>query len=664
MAIAAAFRGISSFVENGEKMFLIVGSELTADDVNAINKGILKVDEILTRKWEDCFKDFNNDIIKKRFELLSWLIANDKLEIRIGINKDESGRYLTANEAIFHEKILIFEDYDKSQIQVDGSINETWRAWRKNRESFCVHKSWVEGNDIFIKTAKAEFDKVWLSKDPTCEAVELPDAVKNRLLSITPAHKPEIEDEVDFSFEEFEEEESKTVTLRRYQLEAITAWNDNNHIGVLEMATGTGKTVTALCAIKNLPLKGRMLIIGVPQKELAAQWETQCESVFIDTPKQIIPCHSDTDWKSNLSREIRQCIRNESLGIIIAVFNTMRSAKFQDIIKNIIGDAYLILDEVHELGSFENRKMFHMFDNVKYRLGLSATPSRVWDSEGDEAIQKFFGGKPIFVWDMDKAINPPEGYERCLCPYKYHLHECSLIDDESAKYEELSNRINRKIATLMSQGKKISSIDDEPALKMLLFERANLIKECLGKDEILSDILEKKDNELLKCLVYCNDEKHMDKASSIISGKGLSCRKFFGQMDEDERERVFDSFTNSDVQFLVAIKILDQGIDLPICNSAIILSSSQNPREYVQRRGRILRLHKSKEYAIVHDIIVFPKKYADLKTGKVKLEVYEANLLKTQIKRMDIFMENSLNKAENFLKKLEYGDIITNSLKE
>ncbi|MDG6245049.1 MAG: phospholipase D-like domain-containing protein, partial [Methanolobus sp.] len=146
-SLAVAARGISAFVDRGEKMYLIVGAQLSNEDVVAIEKGLKNIDEVLHKKWEECKADFENDLIKKRFELLAWLIANGKLEIKIGINKDENGRYLPFHISLFHEKVLIFEDHEGNMIQLDGSINETGQAWNSNRESFCVHRSWIEGEE-------------------------------------------------------------------------------------------------------------------------------------------------------------------------------------------------------------------------------------------------------------------------------------------------------------------------------------------------------------------------------------------------------------------------------------------------------------------------------------------------------------------------------------
>jgi len=665
-AIAAAFRGISSFIENGEKMFLIIGGDLSKEDANAINKGVMNMDSYLHKRWEECAKDFENNTIKKRFELLSWLIANEKLEIRIGVNVDKNGKYLPTKTSLFHEKILIFEDYNGNQIQVDGSINETWKAWKTNRESFCVHKSWIQDQQEFIRTAKKEFDEIWSNSDSTCRALTLPEAIKKDMLSFRPKNRPRLVDEVDFNQDELEQlVATEEKTPRRYQKEAIAAWKSHNHKGVLEMATGTGKTFTALRAIKELDLNSKFLVIGVPQTELATQWANECDSIFSDVNKRIVVCYGTTDWKRNLSREIRQTKRENSLCILISVFNTLRSEKFLKEIQPILNDTYLIIDEVHEIGSYQNRKVLKKLEEVQYRLGLSATPHRAWDNEGNKAIQDFFCEKePVFKWDLKKAITPPKGYEQCLCPYYYHIHECNLNKKELEEYTTFSIEIGRKVAILLSKGKKIANISNEPSLKFLLLKRATLIKKCQDKLRVLGDILDKNAKTLNKCIIYCNDKTHMDAVTKVVLEKGYNCRKFFGEMDIEERERVFSSFKNDGVKFLIAIKCLDQGIDLPICDSAIILTSSTNPREYVQRRGRILRLHDDKEFAIVHDLIVFPEPFEDLKAGKVKLYDYEARLLDNQLKRMSLFMENCINRPENVLKRMNYGDIILTSLEK
>ncbi|HPR42486.1 MAG TPA: phospholipase D-like domain-containing protein, partial [Candidatus Methanofastidiosa archaeon] len=235
-SIAAAFRGISSFIETGEKMKLIVGNELSEMDIESIMRGNKKLDEVLLKKWEEIEKELENDIVKNRFELLAWLIANDKLEIKIGINIDKNGRYIPYNKSLFHEKVLIFEDEGHNRIQLDGSINETWSAWKNNRESFCVHKSWVEGQDEFITSAKETFDMLWEDIDLHSRVINLPEAVKEKLIKQRPKNRPSL-DESDFESEYVLEKKEENKKLRKYQEEAIEAWINNEYIGILEMAT-------------------------------------------------------------------------------------------------------------------------------------------------------------------------------------------------------------------------------------------------------------------------------------------------------------------------------------------------------------------------------------------------------------------------------------------
>lgn len=661
-SIAAASRGISAFIENGEKMYLVVGGQLSEEDVNAINNGIENIDSVLHKKWENCKSDFNNAIIKNRFEMLAWLIANGKLEIKIGINKGKDGRYLPSELSMFHEKVLIFEDHDGNMIQLDGSINETWKAWKENRESFCVHKSWVNDEKKFINTAKEDFDTIWNNFDHTSEVMDLPEAIKKDLISIRPKNLPSPHDEMDFSSNPVSPAIIDKKALRNYQEEAIDAWIEKKYIGILEMATGTGKTFTALNAIKRLDMRSKILVIAVPQKELANQWADECEALFDDTKTRVVPCHSDTGWKKEISREIRQSMKESGLCILIPVLNTLRTEAFFKHIKKVLSEVYLVMDEVHETGSYQNRMMFPKLSDVKYRLGLSATPERMWDDEGNASIKAFFGDEPIFVWDMEKAINPPEGYDACLCEYKYYLHDCSLNKEELDYYEELSLKIKKALG-MKSNGAciDIKDIDDKSSLTILLNKRANIIKECESKLSLLEDILDNYSGSLKKCIVYCNDKKHMDKVTSIILSKGFNCLKFYGDLDPDQRGKVFEEFEEHSVQFLVAIKCLDQGIDIPVCNSAIILTSSRNPREYIQRRGRVLRLHKNKEFAIIHDVLVFPYPLNDLEMGRKKLADFEIKIIENQLDRVEIFMKNSMNSGENLLRKIEYGNVLINA---
>lgn len=670
-ALIAAFRGVNAFVESGHKMFFIVGAELTKEDIESIQRGEVQVEDIIFKNWETCKDELKKNNYNSRLDLLAWLVAHDKLEIRIGLNKDKEGNLLRAKESAFHSKILIFEDEQGNKIQLDGSINETWRAWKENRENFCVHKSWVSDQIQYIETAMDEFNILWKRLDNSAEVMPLPEAIRRELIDMVPKHRPEIKDELEFIDKVTKDmiggvlKENKS--LRKYQQEAIDSWKENGFNGILEMATGTGKTFTAIKSFTLLGNDFNLLLVGVPQKELAKQWNIECNNIISRDDKRILECHSDSKgWKDKISRILRQGKREKSLVVLICVYDTMRTKIFQESIKEYVDEkTVMIFDEVHELGSKENRKLLDYFSGSMYRLGLSATPERAWDKKGNDSIKSFFGKTPIFVWDMKKAINPPKGYPKSLSDYKYYIHNASLDEEELLEYEELSRSIRKRVAILTKGGKiPFTLVMDDPLLKKMLLDRAKIQKKCKNKNDVLKYILKNHISELKKCLIYCNDKDHMDEVIRIITKMGLKCLKFFGEMNSEERDNVFYKFAKQDVQFLVAIKCLDQGIDIPIVDSAIILTSSRNPREYVQRRGRILRLHEDKDFSVLHDIFVFPHPFEELKKGLHKLYDFEVSLLENQIERIKIFTENSLNRAENLLSLLDYGKVVEVSSKQ
>jgi len=348
---------------------------------------------------------------------------------------------------------------------------------------------------------------------------------------------------------------------------------------------------------------------------------------------------------------------------VIAVKNSFLNDIFTSIIDEHHEDIVIIVDEVHEHGANEYRKRLKLLSKIKYRLGLSATPLRLWDNEGNAAIREAFGEESVFVWGIDKAINPPDGYTRCLSKYNYYIFNSVLNDDELEMYEELSLKISKRYAIISNNGKNKVDMNEDPSLVGLLRKRAQIIKECQNNERVLLDIINEYDTVMKKCIVYCNNKNQLDRISRSIESNGYKCRKYYGNLNDRQREEIFYQFEKSEVKYIVAIKCLDQGVDLPFADSAIILASSKNPREYVQRRGRILRLHKDKDIANIFDVLVLPASFDDLYSGKVTLEEFEVRLLEKQIERLKIFSDNSDNYSENYLRIMKYGDIIVNNLK-
>ena len=400
------------------------------------------------------------------------------------------------------------------------------------------------------------------------------------------------------------------IKLREYQIEANDAWFDNDCNGIFEMATGTGKTFTALsCFDKLLSTKDALCtVIACPQSHLIDQWIGEIKKFYDGTI--VVASSKNSKWKVDLA----DLIVNLYLGVIdsVVILTTHKSLAsdfFLEKIHEIDMEKLLIVDEVHGIGS--EKQMLGLDDIYDYRLGLSATPSRYFDDEGTQVINDFFGGV-VFEFDLTRAlteINPDTG-KTYLTPYIYKPIVVNLNDKEMADYQELSAKIARLFAT--------NNKDYKESLKGLLFKRQDIINNAEEKYEAFRDILRERP-DIDKLIVYCSSEQ-MDKIQEILNEEGVSPQHKFTQKESatkkkkenySEREYLLKKFADGSYKALVAIKCLDEGVDVPVAENAIILSSTSNPREHIQRRGRILRNAPGKKEATIYDVLVFPEENSE-----------------------------------------------------
>jgi superfamily II DNA or RNA helicase len=636
-AIAAVAVGLSHFVYNGEKMYMIIGDVMSHEDVLAMDRESSD-EEIFKKKWEDCLVKINSDtFIKDRFETIAWLIAHDKLEIKIGVNIDEHGRIIPQSN--FHEKVVIFEDEYGDSIQTDGSANETLSAYQSNRESFAVHRSWMDGQEGYVADAKESFWTLWNGADEKSRVYDIPKAMREGLISLSPRDPPPLE-----YGKRPEMTSEKGIKLRRYQQEAIDAWKDAGKIGILEMATGTGKTITAINAVSGDFAPGRPLLIIVPQAELAKQWEDVCRNTFGEDI-HILGCHSgNPEWRSRFALHLSRSKNNRC--VIVTIDKTFRSNDFQKGIRNRLGNLILICDEVHGMGSAKNRDTFPDLKMIPIRLGLSATPKRHWDEEGNLDLSDAFGGDPVYTYGLKNAIYPDEGYDTCLCEYDYYFHMCSLNDEEREMYETLTLKIAKTVVKIKEEDRK-----DNKELSRLLNRRAAIIKGCENRLDKLAEILASGRINSKKCIIYCNNIVEVDSISKKLQKMGQVPLAYHSKVQN--REIVLEKFLNEDIRFLVSVGCLDQGVDIPSCDGAIIMTSSQNPRQYVQRRGRVLRLNENdpKKRAEIHDMIVLPYELDDIERKKISLDIHDQNMIQKQLDRVDEFAQCATNRADIILSK-------------
>ena len=411
----------------------------------------------------------------------------------------------------------------------------------------------------------------------------------------------------------FNNKNGSSIKLRDYQIEAIDSWFDNNCRGIFEMATGTGKTFTALSCYKKLSnATDRLLtVIACPQSHLIDQWVNEIKK--FDDVDIVIASSKNSKWKEDLGNLVlNYFLEIVDKTIVLTTHASLSSDFFLEKIREFNSDLLLIVDEVHGIGS--KKQMLGLDDSYNYRLGLSATPSRYFDDYGTEIINSYFDGV-VFEFDITRALtefNPDSG-KTYLTPYIYNPIIVNLNDEELALYSEYS----AKVAYLYATNKTID--DGNKTLTSYLIKRQNIINNAEEKYDALVDILRERP-DIDKLLVFCSSQQ-IDRVQEILNEEGVSPQHKFTQNqsarkkkkeDLSEREYLLKKFEDGSYKALVAIKCLDEGVDVPSAENAIIMSSTSNPREHVQRRGRILRNSPGKEKAIIYDILVFPEEKTEV----------------------------------------------------
>ncbi len=408
------------------------------------------------------------------------------------------------------------------------------------------------------------------------------------------------------------------ISLMDYQNNAINSWRHNKYCGLYDMATGTGKTITALAGIELLAneLNGTLGIIVVcPYKHLVDQWEED----FVRWGVNPIICHSDahdSNWEDKLVKAYK---RFKNTGKSFTCITTNRSFVgncFQQILADIDYNmnVVLVIDEVHNFGAENLRKCLPT--RVKYRLGLSATIERYMDSIGTDEILKYFG-KRCIEYGIEKAIN--DG--KALCPYEYYPVIVNLNAAEKEKYSELTRKLGDYI---LSDGTKTYLSD---AGKVILYERARVLAGAIDKKYKLYELIKPYKNKK-NILVYCGatedtetGERQIDTITNMLNDQlDITAQKFTAEENANERLEIKRLFADGIYQVLTAIRCLDEGVNIPGIETAFILASGRNPKEFIQRRGRLLRRHPGKEKAVIYDFVVLPTATEEIDDGDFAMD--------------------------------------------
>jgi len=378
-------------------------------------------------------------------------------------------------------------------------------------------------------------------------------------------------------------------------------------------------------------------LVVVPLIFLAGQWAKELQ------PLNPIMVNGGTDWRSDLRSarsDLRLGLRDRV--VLIAVQNTASSNEFVELCEKLLAtvdNRLIVVDEVHGVGAEQFSNL--MVESYEYRLGLSATPNRWFDDDGTVRIMDYFGGV-IYAFGIHEALNWIDSLTGLtpLCPYNYYPSFVELTDEESEKYSELSDQIKAAAGS-------DESVKENRYLKNLLMRRALITKKAKNKIEELRRILGgPQDNS--GTLVYCSDGEQLELAAEVLNDFGITYRRFSGEEDayprkeygnRSERDLIMEDFESGAVDVLLAMKCLDEGVDIPSAKRGVILASSTNPREFIQRRGRLLRRSPGKVRSDIFDVLVLPMNSA-------RGDSAEMNMMVKELKRVEEFAQDALNEIE------------------
>ena len=665
--------GFATFISKGGKMRLVINHIVSTEDKNAISKG-------LKGGFINCFDltDFAqlrktfDEYTQQFFECLAFLIYNKRIDIRIIKPRNKKG--------ISHTKTGQFRDGD-SVTSFTGSANFTISGLFNNLEEIKIDRS--DSLDVMtrkrIESQREEFDCImdgtkrnieYLSPENLISAIktnygdkdieELLD-VEAKLRKIKHDKKVQELKRQDSLVSEPIEEILPCFPFpsgpRDYQQLAFDNWKNNGQKGLFAMATGTGKTITSLnCLLEIYKRKGYYkAIILVPTITLVNQWEQECRKFRFSN---IIKVYSkNLVWRDEVERvhfneKYKSDKDPEVSYIIISTYASYSREKVFNVLNGFDKRRVLMIaDECHNMGSGSLVKRLKEIPYLR-RIGLSATPERQFDENGNNKLRKFFGSEEHYTYEysMKEAID-----KGVLCRYMYYPHIVKLTSDEMDAYLELSEKISRYF------NYNTCSFDErDEMLKRLLLARKRIIHKAVNKLAMFKEIIQKRFEEkgnLKYSLIYVpegnrpdyldsaddfdhteeiaddNDAEHLINQYTLAVteiDRSVTVRKFVsGQQD---REEILSDFAAGKLHVLTSMKCLDEGVDVPRSELAIFCSSTGNPRQFIQRRGRVLRTHKDKKMAELHDLVVVPEVSPNSNSYRM-----EQSLLRGELARVNNF---------------------------
>jgi len=618
-------KGMNDLINNEGKVKIITSINLSDQDISILRQGYEQREKYIKQRIRDEIANekviFNID----DYDEIINLIKYRKLDIKVAI-KDDYGLY--------HDKMGLVRDKTGNKVCFVGSLNETVSAFRSNYEKIRVFKSWESPDQRRrIAEEEEEFDEIWSGNNERITVHELDseilDAIKYKI------------DETYLIIKEGEnndDDDDDPIKLRPYQEKAKDAWLDHGGRGFFQMATGTGKTWTAVMAIKELyEIDHFVTIIVAPYKHLVEQWALVIERIFPNDV--IIRVSSDfPEWETRL-RSQSHLLNQTTKMIVLVTQKSFGLKRFKNIVRRLKDRKLLVVDEAHR---FVN--MIDILDiDYHYRLGLSATPIFINNQKKTNKLLNYFGGV-VFRYNLEDALGT------YLVNYEYHPFFVTLKEEEDKRFRHAQG----KIASCFRNGRLVESPSE-------------LSRRVRARNAVLSKASEKEDNiahymtslgDGKNIVVYCGDgyvrstkgqedRRYIDRLTRQLADLDYNVHKFTASESLDERMNLIRDFSKNRIDVLVAIRCLDEGIDIPTIEKALILASNNDPKEFIQRRGRILRLSEGKELAHIYDVIALP------------FDPDNSSVAKIELKRFNEYMKLAMNKDELMLVfdkyRVQYG---------
>ena len=646
--------GLQGLVGNGGRVKLVASPKLSEEDQEAIQYGYRSRDEIveraLIREWEEPKSPFQ----EKRLQLLAYYIAHNLLDIKLAFVHNQNEKLV----GIFHEKLGLISD-GVNVVAFSGSMNETNRAYHGNYEAIDVFCDWKsEESALRVKRKKEAFEHIWNNTEKNIEVLEFPKVIRERIEKYNLGKPEEQIDGESFLKQEWEYENQRQGPMipewfepREYQRKAVSEWECQGFRGIFDMATGTGKTYTALYGITKIfeVRRGKIgIIILCPYQHLVEQWVEDMKKFNLN-PIVAYSASSDKKYKERIKNAIFEYeIGTRDFFTVICTNDTFKSSAMQDSLQYLHKEVLLVADEAHNLGAVGISKMLD--EKYIYRLALSATMERHNDEEGTERLLKYFGKKCI-EYDLETAIR-----EKMLTPYYYYPVVVYLSEVELEKYMQLTREIGKCI--VKRNGREELSKKGQ----MLALHRAQLVAGASGKCQALMEVMEsysRDDHMLVYCGTAMLSDEYIDSLEETeirqidyitqLLGNVMNMRvaQFTSREGKELRQERIRHFDEGDLQALIAIKCLDEGVNIPKIKTAFILASTTNPKEYIQRRGRVLRLAEGKRFARIFDFVTLPRSLEEAANMDPEGRMKDIALVKNEIMRIQEFKRLSQNPADS-----------------